>query len=222
MSCCIPLLSLCCNLPPTCKSSPTFSVWPRSSVGRVTVDLMWRSWVRFRRIFSLPCAVPWFPLLGLMPSGSFMGFTWHFNLHLRVNSKLKTAFLYCTGLHCVALSLCFVLLFPILLCFIFIMFHFVWVNITQFEFWYKLLVQQFATSNNLLLPKIIFYYFIKVSQIIFIVYLAFSFEIQEKTRWVCTFWGYVCHVRNIGFFGNFCTVNNIVIIHMSESSLKIE
>ena len=29
------------------KSSPTFSVRPCSSVGRVTVDLFWRSWVRF-------------------------------------------------------------------------------------------------------------------------------------------------------------------------------
>ena len=29
------------------KSSPTFSVLPRSSVGRVTVDLIRRSWVRF-------------------------------------------------------------------------------------------------------------------------------------------------------------------------------
>ena len=28
-------------------SSPTFSVRPRSSVGRVTVDLIRRSWVRF-------------------------------------------------------------------------------------------------------------------------------------------------------------------------------
>ena len=29
------------------KSSPTFSVWPCSSVGRVTEDLIRRSWVRF-------------------------------------------------------------------------------------------------------------------------------------------------------------------------------
>ena len=29
------------------NSSPTFSVRPCSSVGRVTVDLIWRSWVRF-------------------------------------------------------------------------------------------------------------------------------------------------------------------------------
>ena len=27
----------------------------------------------FQKIFSLPHVVPWFPLLGLVPSGSFMG-----------------------------------------------------------------------------------------------------------------------------------------------------
>ena len=56
---------------------PTFSVRPRSLVGRATVDLNWRSWVRFPpkviRIFSLPRVVPWYPLLGLTPSGFFMG-----------------------------------------------------------------------------------------------------------------------------------------------------
>ena len=41
----VPLLYLRCNSPS--KSSPTFSVRPRSSVGRVTVDLIRRSWVRF-------------------------------------------------------------------------------------------------------------------------------------------------------------------------------
>ena len=58
------------------KSSPTFSVRPCSSVGRVTEDLIRRSWVRFpprRKIFSLPRVVPCFPLLGLTPSGLFMG-----------------------------------------------------------------------------------------------------------------------------------------------------
>lgn len=29
-------------------------------------------------------------------------------------------------------------------------------------------------------------------------------------------------MRNTGFFGNFCTVNHIVVIHMSEGSLKIK
>ena len=47
---------------------PTFSVRPRSSVGRVTVDLIRRSWVRF-----LPRVVPRFSFLGLTPSGLFMG-----------------------------------------------------------------------------------------------------------------------------------------------------
>ena len=57
------------------KSSPTFSVRPYSSVGRVTVDLIQRSWVRFppRSIFFLLRVVPCFPLLGLTPSGLFMG-----------------------------------------------------------------------------------------------------------------------------------------------------
>ena len=58
------------------KSSPTFSVRPCSSVGRVTEDLIRRSWVRFpprSKDFSLPRVVPCFPLLGLTPSGLFMG-----------------------------------------------------------------------------------------------------------------------------------------------------
>ena len=57
------------------KSSPTFSVRPCSSVGRVTVDLIRRSWVRFpprSNDFSLPRVVPCFPLLGLTPSGVLM------------------------------------------------------------------------------------------------------------------------------------------------------
>ena len=56
----VPLLSLRRDSPP--KSSPTFSVRPRSSVGRVTIDLIRRSWVRFpprsKEIFL--CLV-WFP-----------------------------------------------------------------------------------------------------------------------------------------------------------------
>ena len=54
------------------KSSPTFSVRPRSSVGRVTVgrgfDSHWG-----QKIFSLPRVVPCFPLLGLTPCGLFIG-----------------------------------------------------------------------------------------------------------------------------------------------------
>ena len=84
---CVPLLSPRRDSPP--QSSPTFSVWPPSSVGRVTVDLIRRLWIRFPlrwKEFFLPCVVPWFPLLGLMPSGSLMGYKQHFNLHFRVNS----------------------------------------------------------------------------------------------------------------------------------------
>ena len=58
------------------KSSLTFSVRPCSSVGRLTVDLIRRSWVRFpprSNDFSLPRVVPCLPLLGLTPSGLFMG-----------------------------------------------------------------------------------------------------------------------------------------------------
>ena len=58
------------------KSSPTFSGRPRSSVGRVTVDLIRRSWVRFpprSKAFFFASVVPCFSLLGLTPSGLFMG-----------------------------------------------------------------------------------------------------------------------------------------------------
>ena len=58
------------------KSSPTFSVRSCSSVGRVTVDLIRRSWVRFplrSKDFSLPRVVLCFPLLGLKLSGLFIG-----------------------------------------------------------------------------------------------------------------------------------------------------
>ena len=40
---------------------------------------------RGQKNFSLPRVVPRFPLLGLTPSGSFLGFTQHFNLHFRVS-----------------------------------------------------------------------------------------------------------------------------------------
>ena len=60
------------------KSSPTFSVRPCSSVGRVTVDLSNPEVVgsiptEVKRLFSLPRVVLCFPLLGLTPSGLFMG-----------------------------------------------------------------------------------------------------------------------------------------------------
>ena len=61
------------------KSPPTFSVRPCSSVGRVTVDVIRRSWGRIpprgEKIFSLPRVVPCFPLLGLTPSGLFMAYS---------------------------------------------------------------------------------------------------------------------------------------------------
>ena len=54
------------------KSSPTFSLRPHSSVGRVTVGRGFDSH-RGQKIFSLPRVVPCFPLLGLTPCGLFMG-----------------------------------------------------------------------------------------------------------------------------------------------------
>ena len=45
------------------KSSPTFSVRPCSSVGRVTVDLIRRSWVRFQpRSKDFFLCLVWFPV----------------------------------------------------------------------------------------------------------------------------------------------------------------
>ena len=59
------------------KSSPTFSVRPCSSVGRVTGDLIRRSRVRFpprsKDFFLCLVSFRCFPLLGLTPSGLFMG-----------------------------------------------------------------------------------------------------------------------------------------------------
>ena len=65
-----------CESPPISISSPTFSVRPRSSVSRITVDLIRGRGFdshRGQKIFSLPRVVPSFPLLGLTPSGLFMG-----------------------------------------------------------------------------------------------------------------------------------------------------
>ena len=64
------------NVVPRSTKSPTFSVRPCSSVGRVSVDLIRRSWVRFpprsKDFFFASCG-SLFPLLGLTPSGLFMG-----------------------------------------------------------------------------------------------------------------------------------------------------
>ena len=71
------------------KSSPTFSVRPRSSVGRVTVDLIRRSWVRFpprSKYFFFTSCGSLIPFAGANAQWVIHGFNWHFNLHLaRVN-----------------------------------------------------------------------------------------------------------------------------------------
>ena len=69
--------------------SPTFSVRPRSSVGRVTVDLIRRSWVRFpprsKDFFFASCG-SLFPFIRANALWVIHGFKLHFNLHFRVNS----------------------------------------------------------------------------------------------------------------------------------------
>ena len=80
-------LSLRCDSPP--KSSPTFSVRLRSSVGRATVDLIRRSWVRFpprsKYFFSTSC-VSLIPFTRANAQWVIHGVNQHFNLHFRVNS----------------------------------------------------------------------------------------------------------------------------------------
>ena len=78
------------------QSSPTFSVRPRSSVGRVTVDfnpeVAGSILTQVTRIFSLPRVVPWFPLLDLTPSGSFKAsHSTSSNLHFWVNSPFPSS-----------------------------------------------------------------------------------------------------------------------------------
>ena len=81
------LLSLRRDLPP--KSSPTFSVRPRSSVGRVTVDLIRRSWVRFpprsKDFFFTSCG-SLVPFTRANAQWVIHGFNKHLNLHFRVHS----------------------------------------------------------------------------------------------------------------------------------------
>ena len=83
----VPLLSLRRDSPP--KSSPTFSVRPRSSVGRVTVDLIRRSWVRFpprsKDFFFTSCG-SLIPFTRANAQWVIHGFNQHLNLHFRVNS----------------------------------------------------------------------------------------------------------------------------------------
>ena len=77
------------------KSSPTFSVRPRSLVGRVTVDLFRRSWVRFRprsKDFFFASCGSLIPFTRANAQWDIHGFTWHFNLHFRVNSLFHYIF----------------------------------------------------------------------------------------------------------------------------------
>ena len=71
------------------KSSRTFSVRPRSSVSRVTVDLIRRSWVRFpprsKDFFFASCG-SLFSFTRANAQRVIHGFKEHFNLHFRVNS----------------------------------------------------------------------------------------------------------------------------------------
>ena len=94
----VPLLSLRRDSPP--KSSPTFFVRPCSSVGRVTVDLIRRSWVRIpprsKDFFFASCG-SLFPFTRANAHWVIHGFKWHYNLHFRVNSlfhylKLRTSY----------------------------------------------------------------------------------------------------------------------------------
>ena len=74
---------------PHLKSSPTFSVRPCSSVGRVTVDLIRRSWARFpprsKDFFVASCG-SLFPFTRANAQWVIHGFFYHYNLHFRVNS----------------------------------------------------------------------------------------------------------------------------------------
>ena len=62
-----------------------------SSVGRVTEDLMRRSWVRFpprsKDFFFASCG-SLFPFTRANAQWVIHGFKWHYNLHFRVNSLL--------------------------------------------------------------------------------------------------------------------------------------
>ena len=83
----VPLLSLCRDSPP--KSSPTFSVRPRSSVGRVTVGLIRRSWVQFpprSKDFFFTSRGSLIPFTRANAQWVIHGFNKYLNLHFRVNS----------------------------------------------------------------------------------------------------------------------------------------
>ena len=73
-------------------SSPTFSVRPCSSVGRVTEDLIRRSWVRFppgsKDFFFASCG-SLFPFTGADAQWVIHGFGWHCGLHFGVSSLFR-------------------------------------------------------------------------------------------------------------------------------------
>ena len=78
------------------KSSPTFSVRPCSSVGRVTVDLILRLWVRFpprSKDFFFASHGSLFPFTRANAQWVVNGFKQHFNLHFRVGSLFHYLFL---------------------------------------------------------------------------------------------------------------------------------
>ena len=74
------------------KSSPTFSVRPCSSVGRVTLHLIRRSWVRFpprpKDFFFASCG-SLFPFTRANAQWVIHGFKQHYNLHFRVNRPIS-------------------------------------------------------------------------------------------------------------------------------------
>ena len=78
------LFAAICHL----KSSHTFSMRPCSSVGRVTEDLIRRSWVRFpprsKDFFFTSCG-SLIPFTMANAQSVIHGFKWHYNLHFRVN-----------------------------------------------------------------------------------------------------------------------------------------
>ena len=85
------------------KSSSTFSVRPYSSVGRVTVDLIWRSWVRYfpprsKDFFFASCG-SLFPFTRANAQWVIHGFKKHFNLHFRVNSLFHYFFIFINNHH---------------------------------------------------------------------------------------------------------------------------
>ena len=71
------------------KSSPTFSVRPRSAIGRVTVGLVRRSWLRFpprSKDFSFASCGSLIPFTRANAQWVIHGFKKHLNLHFTVNS----------------------------------------------------------------------------------------------------------------------------------------